>query len=79
MKSKTPKRHPGMSGAEAALVQLCEVVHACIPGMRTLLLVTGVLAAAFGRGRVADYLFVTGLVFQTVLWFEHHWVSRQSG
>jgi len=79
MNPRIPKRQPGMSGAEAALVQMCEALDRCIPGLRTLLLVAGLCAAALGTGRVADYLFVTGLVFQTALWFEHCWVGRQSG
>jgi len=49
-----------------------------IPGLRTMFLVAGVLAAAFQLGTMADFLFVTGLLFQFVMWFEHWWAAQQS-
>lgn len=78
MKLRIPKRQPGTPGAEAALVQLCEMLDRCIPGLRTVFLVVGVLAAALKMGTIADFLFVTGLLFQFVMWFEHWWVAQQS-
>lgn len=47
-----------------------------IPVLRTVFLVTGVLAAAFKVGRGADFLFATGLLFQFAMWFEH-WLLTQ--
>lgn len=77
MKLRLSKRQPGTSGA-AALVQLCEMLDRCIPRLRTALLIAGVLAAAFKTGRMADFLFVTGLLFQFVIWFEHWWLTQRS-
>ena len=78
MKLRIPKRQPGTPGAEAALVHLCEMLDRSIPGLRTMFLVAGVLAAAFQLGSMADFLFVTGLLFQLVIWFEHWWTTQQS-
>ena len=78
MKLRIPKRQPGTPGAEAALVHLCEMLDRSIPGLRTMFLVAGVLAAAFQQGSMADFLFVTGLLFQLVIWFEHWWTTQQS-
>jgi len=41
-------------------------------------LAVGVLAAAFQLGTVADFVFVTGLLFQLVMWFDHWWATQQS-
>ncbi len=76
MKLRIPKRQPGTPGAEAALVHLCEMLDRGIPVLRTVFLVTGVLAAAFKVGRGADFLFATGLLFQFAMWFEH-WLLTQ--
>ena len=78
MKLRIPKRQPGTPGAEAALVHFCEMLDRSIPGLRTMFLVTGVLAAAFQLGTMADFLFVTGLLFQFAMWFEHWWTTQQS-
>jgi hypothetical protein len=78
MKLRIPKRQPGTLGAEAALVQLCDMLDRCIPGLRTVFLVVGVFAAALKMGTIADFLFVTGLLFQFAMWFEHWWVTQQS-
>jgi hypothetical protein len=49
-----------------------------IPSLRTMFLAAGVLAAAFQLGTVADFLFVTGLLLQFAMWFEHWWATQQS-
>jgi hypothetical protein len=78
MKLRIPKRLPRTPSAEAALVHLCEVLDRCIPGLRTIFLFVGVLAAAFKLGTIADFLFVTGLLFQFGMWFEQWWATHQS-
>lgn len=78
MKLRLPKRQPGTSGAEAFLVEFCDVADRSIPALRTTLLLGGLVsAAASTTGRSADLLFATGLVFQCVLWFESWWIGRQ--
>ncbi len=78
MKLRIPKRQPGTPGAEAALVHLCEMLDRCIPILRTALLIAGVLAAALKGGRIADFLFATGLLFQFVIWFDYWWVTKRA-
>jgi hypothetical protein len=50
----------------------------CIPILRTLFLVSGVLAAALKAGRMADFLFATGLLFQFAMWFDYWWVTKRT-
>jgi hypothetical protein len=78
MKLRIPKRQPGPSSAEATLVHLCEMFDRCIPSLRTVFLVIGVLAAALRMGKTADFLFVSGLLFQFVIWFEQWWIIQRS-
>jgi hypothetical protein len=49
-----------------------------IPAASTALLVAGVLAAALRLGRVADYIFVLGLLFQFAISFENWWRSNEA-
>jgi hypothetical protein len=78
MKLRIPKRQPGTQGAEALLVQFCEVVDRSIPGLRTGFLIAGLLAAAMQTGDSADFLFVTGLLLQSAIWFESWWATGRS-
>ncbi len=77
MKLRIPKRQPGTPGAEAALVHLCELLDRCIPILRTVFLASGILAAALKGGRIADFLFATGLLFQVAMWFDYWWASKR--
>jgi hypothetical protein len=37
-----------------------------------------VLAAALKGGRIADFLFAMGLLFQFVIWFDYWWVTKRA-
>jgi hypothetical protein len=50
----------------------------CIPALRTVFLALGVLAAALNGGRIADFLFATGLLFQFAIWFDYWWVTTRA-
>lgn len=78
MKLRIPKRQPGTPGAEAALVHVCEMLDRCIPILRTVFLIAGVLAAALKVGRTADFLFATGLLFQFAMWFNDWWIRTRA-
>jgi F0F1-type ATP synthase membrane subunit c/vacuolar-type H+-ATPase subunit K len=78
MKLRIPKRQAGTSGAEAFLAHLCVAFDRSIPGLRTGFLITGLIAAAMRTGELADFLFVTGLLFQFAIWFEQWWCARRS-
>lgn len=77
MKSRLPKRQPGAPEFAAFLVHCCDALDKMIPVLRTLFLVAGVVASGLGAGIVADFLFVTGLVFQFAIWFEQWWVGSR--
>lgn len=49
----------------------------CIPILRTVFLIIGVLAAALRGGWIADFLFATGLLLQFVMWFDYWWVTKR--
>lgn len=77
----TPKRSNRQSGAARAgafLGHLSERLDRCIPRLRTLFLVAGVLGAATHVGRPADFLFATGLLFQCAIWFEQWGTAQRS-
>jgi hypothetical protein len=78
MKLRIPKRQPGTHGAEALLVHFCQAVDRSIPGLRTAFLIAGLIAAALRMGTSADFLFVTGLLFQFAIWFESWWTTFRS-
>jgi len=50
----------------------------CIPILRTVFLIAGVLAAALKVGRTADFLFATGLLFQFAMWFNDWWIRTRA-
>lgn len=56
--------------AEARVAAICHFLHHVIAPIGTASLVLGLIAAAAGIGRVADYLFATGLLFHLVVWFD---------
>jgi hypothetical protein len=78
MKLRLPKRQPETPGAEAFLVQFCEALDRSIPGLRTAFILVGLIAAAARTGASADFLFVTGLLFQFGIWFEHWWIAKRT-
>jgi hypothetical protein len=73
MKMRIRKRHPETLTAEAVLVRFCTVLDHTIPTLRTAFLVLGLVAAAAQTGQLADYLFVTGLLFHFAIWFDGWW------
>jgi hypothetical protein len=68
---------PDRPGAEAVLVEICAMLDRTIPVARTVFMVTGVIAAALRTGELADYLFLTGLLFHFAIWFENWWLSAR--
>jgi hypothetical protein len=78
MKLRIPKRQPGAPGAEAFLVHFCEAFDRSIPALRTGFLIAGLLAAAMQTGKLADFVFVTGLLLQFAIWFENWWTALRS-
>jgi hypothetical protein len=78
MKLRIPKRQSGTTGAEAVLLQWCAALDHSIPRLRTALIIAGLLGAALRTGQLADYLFVTGLLFQWAIWFEKWWRAIRS-
>jgi hypothetical protein len=50
----------------------------CVPGWRFAFLIAGLIAAAMRMGTSADFLFVTGLLFQFAIWFESWWTMLRS-
>jgi len=78
MKLRLPKRQPETPGAEAFLVQFCGTLDRSIPGLRTVFILAGLLAAAARIGPSADFLFATGLLFQLAIWFEHWWIAKRT-
>jgi hypothetical protein len=78
MKIRIPKRQSGTPSAEVILAQWCEAFDHSIPRLRTALIIAGVIAAALQTGRLADFLFVTGLLVHWAIWFENWWRSLRS-
>jgi hypothetical protein len=77
MKLRLPKRHSAAS-VEAILVHYCESLDRSLPALRTFFIVTGVVAAAAQTGIFSDFLFVTGLLLQLAIWFEHWWMQKRT-
>jgi len=78
MKLRLPKRQTETPAAEAFLVQFSETLDRSIPGLRTVFIIAGLIAAAARVGATADFLFVTGLLFQLAIWFEHWWIAKRT-
>jgi hypothetical protein len=78
MKLRVPKRQPGTPGAEAFLAQCCEALDRSFPGLRTALIIAGLIAAAARTGQIADFLFVTGLLFHLAISFERWWIIKRT-
>jgi hypothetical protein len=76
MKLRLPKRESGQ--AEPVRVDFCVAIDRSIPVLRTALMVAGLILAAVRGGRLADYLFVTGLLFHLSIWFEHWWTAKRT-
>ena len=77
MTNKRPKRETSKPGMAALPAGLCEALDRSIPGLRTVLMIAGLVAAATQVGKAADYLFVTGLLFQLAIWFENLQLSKK--
>jgi hypothetical protein len=77
MKLRLPKRH-STANAEAMLALVCESLDRSIPMLRTFFIVVGVVAAAARTGILSDFLFVTGLLLQLAIWFQHWWIQQRT-
>jgi len=78
MKLRLPKRQPDTPGVEAVLVQFCGALDRSIPVFRTMFIIAGLLAAAFHIAPSGDFLFVTGMLFQLSMWFQHWWIAKRT-
>jgi hypothetical protein len=76
MKLRLPKREAGRS--ESVFAHYCEAVDRSIPVLRTAFIVAGLIVAAVRGGRLADFLFVTGLLFHFSISFEHWWITKRT-
>jgi hypothetical protein len=74
MKSRIPKRQLGTFDFATFLAHCCETIDSSIPQLRTAFLIAGVFAAGLQTGQLADFLFVTGLLLQFSICFEHWWL-----
>jgi hypothetical protein len=77
MKLRLPKRHSAFN-TETMLVHVCESLDRSIPTLRTFFMVAGVIAAAARTGILSDFLFVTGLLLQCAIWFQHWWIRQRT-
>lgn len=76
MKPRPQKRQTG--GSESILAQCCEAVDRSIPVLRTVFILAGLALAAVRGGRLADYLFATGLLLHFSISFEHWWKTKRT-
>lgn len=76
MKLRLPKRESGHP--ESVRMHYCEAIDRSIPVLRTALIVAGLILAAVRGGRLADFLFVTGLLFHLSISFEHWWITKRT-
>jgi hypothetical protein len=77
MKLRLPKREAGRSETGAFLVQCCVVFDQSIPALRTGFIIAGLVAAAAAGGKIADFLFVTGLILHLSISFEEWWLTKR--
>lgn len=78
MKLRLPKRQPDTPSVEASLVQFCGALDRSIPVLRTILILAGLIAAAARLGPSGDFLFVTGMLFQLSMWFQHWLIAKRT-
>jgi hypothetical protein len=76
MKLRLPKRQTGKP--EAVLMLCCAALDRSIPVLRTVFIVAGLIVAAVRGGRLADFLFVTGLLFHFSISFEQWWITKRT-
>jgi hypothetical protein len=76
MRLRLPKREAGQPGTVHA--HFCEAIDRSIPTLRTAFMVAGLVVAATRGGRLADFLFVTGLLFHFAISFEHWWTAKRT-
>lgn len=76
MKLRLPKRQAERS--DTVLAHYCDALDRSIPALRTALIVAGLIVAAFRGGQLADFLFVTGLLFHAAISFEHWWIKKRT-
>lgn len=77
MKFKNPKHGADTTNSATLAAQLCEALDHSIPGLRTVLIIGGLLAAAAQAGKAADFLFATGLLFHLAISFEQRWLKKR--
>lgn len=77
MKLRLRKRHSA-ANTDALLVLVCESLDRSIPILRTFFIVAGLIAAAARTGALSDFLFVTGLLLQFAIWFQHWWIQQRT-
>lgn len=78
MRLRLPKRRPGTPGTEDFLAQCCGAFDRSVPTLRTGLIIAGLVAAAARTGQIADFLFVTGLLFHLAISFERWWIIKRT-
>jgi hypothetical protein len=78
MKRKPAKRQSGTPATAVLLGQLCNGLDRSVPGLRTVFLIAGVLAAAAHTGQSADFLIAAGLLFHFAIWFEDWWITQRT-
>lgn len=71
------KREAGQPAT--ALAHLIDMIDRSIPLLRTALIISGLVMAAVRGGRLADFLFVTGLLFHFAISFESWWIKKRVG
>jgi hypothetical protein len=76
MRLRLPKREAGQEGTVHA--HFCVAIDRSIPVLRTAFMVAGLVVAATRGGRLADFLFVTGLLFHFAISFEHWWIAKRT-
>lgn len=76
MKLRLPKRQA--ERPETVLAHYCEALDRSIPVLRTAFIVAGLVVAAVRGGRLADFLFVTGMLFHLAISFEHWWITKRT-
>lgn len=76
MRLRLPKRQAVRP--DSILMNYCDVVDRSIPVLRTAFIVAGLIVAAVRGGRLADFLFVTGLLFHFAISFEHWWIKKRT-
>jgi hypothetical protein len=78
MKRIRSKLQPDLGRKDTFLAQLCSALDRSVPGLRTVFLIAGLVAAAAHSGPPADFLFAAGLLFHIAIWFEHWCITERT-